>query len=144
MRLNEINPVLGKVTEVYSIFIKCELKLLIEIQKLASKGMSANDLSKSSMSYEEFINEKVHESIKEHAINSESDKKKIEPHFDDKKLRCDFNESGSESESEIDLTTTGSPKTFVLVNGCIDFSNNNNNNNSNNNIKNNNNDSDNK
>lgn len=37
----------------------------------------------------------------------------------------DINESESESESEIDLTTT-SPKSFNLVNGCIDFSNNNN------------------
>jgi hypothetical protein len=37
----------------------------------------------------------------------------------------ELNESESESESEIDLTTT-SPKSFTLVNGCIDFSNNNN------------------
>lgn len=37
----------------------------------------------------------------------------------------EMNESDSESESEIDLTTT-SPKSFSLVNGCIDFSNNNN------------------
>lgn len=36
------------------------------------------------------------------------------------------NSEDDESESEIDLTTTNSPKRFVLVNGCIDFSNNNN------------------
>lgn len=94
--------------------------------------MSANDLSKSPTSYEEFVNEKIHENLHRQAINSESDKKKCEEHFDDTKPRSDLNESDSESESEIDLTTTGSPKNpknFVLVNGCIDFSNNNNNNN---------------
>lgn len=98
-----------------------------------SKGINGNDLSKSAAStYEEFINEKVREKLQNESINSESDKKKIEGQFDDKRLSSDLNESGSESESEIDLTTTGSPNNFVLVNGCIDFSNNNNNNNSDN------------
>ena len=90
--------------------------------------MSSNDLSKSPTSYEAFINEKIHEKLQLEAINSESDKKKFEEHFDDKNMKSDLNESDSDSESEIDLTTTGSPKNFVLVNGCIDFSNNNNNN----------------
>lgn len=95
--------------------------------------MSANDLSKSPTPYEEFINEKIHENLKRQAINSESDKKRFEEHCVDKKSKSDLNESDSGSEAEIDLTTTGSPKNFVLVNGCIDFSNNNNNNNKNNN-----------
>lgn len=67
-------------------------------------------------------------------MNSECDKKMFSEGFDDEKMRSEMKkikgtteESGSESESEIDLTTTGSPKNFVLVNGCIDFSNNNNN-----------------
>lgn len=97
--------------------------------------MNANDLSKSPSSYEDFINENVLKNSQHQQINSECDKKKkFENDFDDEKLRSKMrNSSGSESESEIDLTTTGSPKNFVLVNGCIDFSNNNNNNNNNNN-----------
>lgn len=66
-------------------------------------------------------------------MNSECDKKMFNEDFDNEKMRSEMkkikgtDESGSESESEIDLTTTGSPKNFVLVNGCIDFSSNNNN-----------------
>lgn len=66
--------------------------------------------------------------------DSDCDNRKFQKDFDDEKLTSDLknnkNDSESEDESEIDLTTTGSPRDFVLVNGCIDFSNNNNNNNS--------------
>lgn len=95
--------------------------------------MSAADLSKSPTSYEDFINENMIKNA-QHQMNSECDKKMFSEGFDDEKMRSEMKkikgtteESGSESESEIDLTTTGSPKNFVLVNGCIDFSNNNNN-----------------
>jgi hypothetical protein len=91
-----------------------------------------NDLSRSPTSYEDVIRNQ-----QKHQINSECDKKNEQDDFDDKQLNSEMkiNESDSESESEIDLTTNGSPKDFVLVNGCIDFSNNNNNNNNNNSDK---------
>lgn len=73
-------------------------------------------------------------SMKQNEISSECDKESVKSNIVGRNFRCEMNNgtngSGSESESEIDLTTTGSPKNFVLVNGCIDFSNNNNNNNS--------------
>lgn len=98
--------------------------------------MNENDSSKSPSSYEDFINENMLKNSQQQ-INSECDTKKFKADFDDNvksssEVRHDkdvHDESESESESEIDLTTTGSPKNFVLVNGCIDFSNNNNNNN---------------
>lgn len=125
MRLNEINPVLGKLCLTF--YSVAEVNAWFQP---ASKAMMANDMSKSpSSSYEDFLNENM---LKGQQTNSNSEcdeKKRFESNFDKKQLRSEMNESESESESEIDLTTTGSPKDFVMVNGCIDFSSNNNNNN---------------
>lgn len=88
----------------------------------ALKGnINLNDLSKAPTSYEDFINDNMMKSVQNH-LNSDCDNKNFEQSKSDIKI----NESGSEDESEIDLTTTSSQNDFVLVNGCIDFSNNNN------------------
>ncbi|CRL05881.1 CLUMA_CG018998, isoform A [Clunio marinus] len=111
MRLNEINPVLAS--------------------KAMKASLSPNDLSKSPLhsSYEDFMNE----GMMKNQMRMECDKKEINENYDIKKLMSEHksvdksqDESESDEESEIDLTTTGSPKNFILVNGCIDFSNNNN------------------
>lgn len=86
-----------------------------------------NDLPKSSP-YEDFISENMMKSSQTLQADSDCDSRKFKKDFDDENVSSDVkDDSESEDESEIDLTTTGSPKSFVLVNGCIDFSNNNNN-----------------
>lgn len=76
------------------------------------------------MTYEDFIKENMLKRSQDRQKTSDCDNKTSMKDSDSKS--SDMNESESESESEIDLTTT-SPKSFNLVNGCIDFSNNNNN-----------------
>lgn len=92
--------------------------------------MNASDASNSPASYEDFVNKSSQQQF-----DSECDKSRFNVNFDNDNSKCDMKltknsekeGASSESESEIDLTTTGSPRDFVLVNGCIDFSNNNNN-----------------
>lgn len=98
-------------------------------------NINSTEQSKSATSYEDFINENVLKHSQKLQI-SECDEKKFKEHIYDKSLNSEIrkinemrDESESEGESEIDLTTTGGPKDFVIVNGCIDFSNNHNNNN---------------
>lgn len=96
--------------------------------------MSEAPKSPTSFANEDFVNESLLKSSQQQ-FESECDKNRFKNDFDKESSECDekaFKKSRSErnssdSETEIDLTTTGSPKDFVLVNGCIDFSNNNNN-----------------
>lgn len=106
-------------------FRNCAIRLHLERSQSASKAMNASNLSPSAF-----------DESSERAIGSECDKKRAEEALEQqlnsetRRNQKKRDESDSESETEIDLTTTASPNNFVLVNGCIDFSNNNNNNNS--------------
>lgn len=77
------------------------------------KRMDEGDPSKSPTEHENFANENKHYSACGRSISDADVKHKIE------------HAAETESESEIDLTSTESPKHLVFVNGCIDFSNNN-------------------
>lgn len=78
------------------------------------KRIDEGDPSKSpTESQENFANENKHYNSCGRSISDADVKHKID----------DVTET--ESESEIDLTSTESPKNLVFVNGCIDFSNNN-------------------
>lgn len=97
-------------------------------------NLNLNDLSTKSTPYENFINENMMKSSQKLLADSDCNYRMFKQNFDDDKFKSDFKNiekmsDESEEGSEIDLTTTGSPNNFVLVNGCIDFSNNNNNNN---------------
>lgn len=98
-----------------------------------SGNINSNDITKSSSSYEDFINENILKNSQKHHIDNNCDENKFKEDCDDKSSNSDIKDinsmqSESEDESEIDLTTTSSPNdNFTLVNGCIDFSSNNNN-----------------
>lgn len=108
--------------------------MLLISHSSASKAINASDGLESPVSYEDFVNESLRKSSQQQ-FDRECDKNKHKVDFEGENAKCDLKlfknsqkeSESSESESEIDLTTTASARDFVLVNGCIDFSNNNNN-----------------
>lgn len=95
-------------------------------------NLNLTDLPTKSTPYEDFINENMMKNSQKLQADSDCNNRKFKQDFDDDKFKSDLKNNGKMSddlttteiddESEIDLTTTGSP---------IDFSNNNNNNNNN-------------